>query len=632
MVERDPTFAVKPPTADGVASGQVELLIDGTEIVAVADSPKGSAALTELRSSVGAYNDWLMDQDDNRTAAFPVSVTLEPVEREPVTASDGASDGSDGDGADGDDTDGTGGDTGGTGDGNDGTGDGSGDSGDAGSGGTDGDSASSGGGGLPGGLGGLGGALGGGATTGSPSDIAPPFPFGSLVLAFVFVLPLNFVIQAYGSSILSERLNRRGELMLVSPVTRGDIIAGKTLPYFLGAMGFEVLLTAGLVVFAAEGTTGFVSVLAVIPLVLLFLGATFLAGMFARSFKELTFLTVTITVSLTSYAFVPAIFTDVTPIALISPLTIVVRDIQGQAIGLAEFVFSTLPPLLTAGVLFGLGAGLYREEDMFTQRSVPGKALDALAARIASPWSAAKLSVLLLPFAFVAELVAVAMLFPVVGATGGTGAPLLSSGALVAVLAAAVVVEEITKSLHLYAGFVHRKYARTVANAVVVGSLSGLGFFLAEKLGLIVQLLGTDIPEVQQAAFVTGGAEYGVSPLLALGLLLAPLALHAVTASVSAIVSKPAASAAIPGFRLLAQAYRSQAESAVSDRAIACSRPPPPISRTVSEADISGGPAHESVKVALCALSCVHVRDCPIAFRTDGPVAPLFPGTAVYGL
>jgi len=518
VVDRDATFAVKPPTVDDVRSGKIELLIEGNQVVDVADSPKGSAALTELRSSVGAYNDWLMDQDDNQTAANPVSVTLQYVERVPQEPRD-TDDGSGDDGTTAGDGSGSGGDGG--------SGSTGGDTGGAGSGGTGGESTDSGGGGTLGGLGGLAGSLGSGGSTGSPSDIAPPFPFGSLLLAFVFVLPLNFVIQAYGSSILSERLNRRGELMLVSPVTRADIIAGKTLPYFLGAMAFEGLLTAGLVVFATDGASGFISVLAVIPLVLLFLGATFLAGMFARSFKELTFLTVTITVGLTSYAFVPAIFTDVLPIALISPLTIVVRDLQGQTIGLAEFVFSTLPPLLTAAVMFGLGAGLYREEDMFTQRPVPLKVLDSLSGRIKRPTSAAKLSIILLPFILVTELVAVAMAYPI-----WLGAPEV---AVIFVLVAVAVIEEIAKSIHIYAGFVHRKYERTVASAVLVGSLSGLGFFLAEKLGLIVQLLGTDLPAVQQAAFVTGGAEYGVSPLLALGLLLAPLALHAVTATTSAI-------------------------------------------------------------------------------------------------
>ena len=69
-----------------------------------------------------------------------------------------------------------------------------------------------------------------------------------------------------------------------------------------------------------------------------------------------------------------------TPIALISPLTLVVRDLQGEAVALGEYLFSTGPFCLTAGTLFAMGAGVYREEDMFTQRPVPLEFLDAPAA------------------------------------------------------------------------------------------------------------------------------------------------------------------------------------------------------------------------------------------------------------
>ncbi|MFB6201194.1 MAG: PrsW family intramembrane metalloprotease [Halorhabdus sp.] len=511
VVANDSTFAIREPTPEGIESGQIDVLIEGTQIVATADSPKGRAARSELRTAVERYNDELMGRQNNGTAAFPVSVTLNYVDRGPTT------------GPTSDTTDGGGSDTGGTGP------DSGGDTTDSGTtagrnSGSATDDNGGGGSGSLGTLGGVFGGLGGGGSTGSPSSIAPPFPFGSLVLAFVFVLPLNFVIQAYGSTILSERINRRGELLLVSPVSRGDIVTGKTLPYFLGAMAFEALITVGLLAVGPPDATGWISLLAVTPLVLLFLGATFLGAMFARSFKELTFLTVTITVALTSYAFVPAIFTDVTPIALISPLTLVVRDLQGQAIDLVEFTFSTLPPFLTAVVTFGLGAGLYREEDMFTQRPIPLKVLDSLSARIKRRTSAAKLSILLLPFVLVTELVAVAMLFAVP-----------ESFAIPAILVAVAVIEEIAKSVHLYAGFVHRKYARTLRNAVVVGSLSGLGFFLAEKLGLMVQLLGSDLPAVEEAAFATTAVPATLAPLIAVALLLAPLALHAVTATASAL-------------------------------------------------------------------------------------------------
>jgi RsiW-degrading membrane proteinase PrsW (M82 family) len=246
--------------------------------------------------------------------------------------------------------------------------------------------------------------------------------------------------------------------------------------------------------------------------------------MFARSFKELTFVTVTITVTLTSYAFIPAIFTEVTPIALISPLTIVVRDLQGQAISLGEFAFSTAPPTLTALVLFGLGAGLYREEDMFTQRPIPLKVLDALAGRIHSTYSAMKLSALLLPFVFVAELVAVALLFA------------LGEVSIVLVIAAVAVIEEVAKSLHLYAGYAHERYDRTISAALVVGALSGVGFFLAEKFSLIAQLADLQTIPTGQAAMVTSLIPEGVPLVLVLALLLvAPLVLHVVTASISAL-------------------------------------------------------------------------------------------------
>jgi ABC-type Na+ efflux pump permease subunit len=361
----------------------------------------------------------------------------------------------------------------------------------------------------------LGGASGflGGDTSGSPASISPPFPFASLVLAFAFLVPMNFVIQAYGSSILNERVNRRGELLLVAPISPGDIVAGKTVPYLAGIVGITVLIAA-----AIGG--GPVSVAAVIPIGLLFLASTFVGAMFARSFKELTFVTVTVSVFLTTYTFVPAIFTNVTPIALISPLTLVVRDLGGDAISLGDFAFSVGPILVAAIVMFLLGAGVYREEDMFTQRAVPLKFLDALDSRISRPRSIATLSALSIPFVFIAELLAIAVLFvlPV-----DVTVPL--------VLVAVAVIEELAKSLHVYAAFEKARFARTVRVSLLLGALSGLGFFVGEKFTAIVQLVGLPSLTLGQAAF----APSGIGLATAAGLLVAPLVLHAVTASVTAL-------------------------------------------------------------------------------------------------
>ena len=503
VVDADPTFVVRGTGETAAADGRVAVgegyelvFVDGGLLLAAEGgepTAKSRAALAALRRSVETYNDRLMASEPNATAAFPVDVTLRYVGREhdrEVVAS-GAGTGESESADDGEVAPGSS---------DDGRGEGE-----------DGDGAGAG---SAGGLSPLGVDLfGTGTSTGSPSDIAPPFPFQSLVLAFAFLLPLNFVVQAYSSSVLRERINRRGELLLVAPISPLEIVTGKTLPYLLAAVGLAAVVTASV-------GGGALSVLAVASLSLLFLGTAFLGAMLARSFKELTFVVITASVGLMTFAFVPAIFADVDPLALISPLTLVVRDLTNAAVAPSDVAFATLPSALAAAVLFGLGLGVYREEDMFTQRPVHLKALDALGGRIRSPRSLVGLTAVLIPFVFVAELLAVAMLFAV---PGGLSVPI--------VLVVVAVVEEFAKSVPVLAGFVDGRYPRTNRAALLAGTASGLGFFLGEKLTLVVQLVGLPELRVGSAAFQVGSG----GPLLVGALLLAPLALHVVTASISSL-------------------------------------------------------------------------------------------------
>ncbi|WP_435178264.1 ABC transporter permease subunit [Halorussus sp. AFM4] len=531
-VARDRTFVAVEPSAERFPERIDVLVREGGGVVA-ADTPKGRAALAEFRKTVKRYNDALMAAESDRAAAFPVEVSVRYRAQDLAGAAGGAG---------GARTDGSapvatrttregemrlgGGSGGGTGSGGSGGGGSATASpgGDTGSGGTDGAVRAP-------SVGSSGSLFGGNARAGTPSDIAPPFPFESLVLAFAFVLPMNFVIQAYASTILDERINERGELLLVSPVSRGDIIAGKTLPYFLGMVAIASVTAVGIAVLtpAADGAlavaeTAAASVAAVVPIALLFLASAFVGGMFARSFKELTFVTVTLSVFLTSYAFIPAIFTDVHPIAAISPLTLVVEALQGTAFSLGDYAFSTGPLYLSAGVLFALGAGVYREEDMFTQRSVPLKFLDALDGQITRRRSVAKLSALSIPFVFVGELLVVALLFA-----------LPVSLSMPALLVAIALVEEVAKSVHVYAGFAHSRFERTFRSAAALGLLSGLGFFVGEKATAVAQLVGLPNQALGKAAFGTvTGLGIEASPLVLVGLFLAPLVLHAVTATMTA--------------------------------------------------------------------------------------------------
>ncbi|WP_284031055.1 ABC transporter permease subunit [Halobaculum lipolyticum] len=508
----DPVAASTPLEPVPVGSPAADVYVDDPDpsdraaSVSVADTRKGEAALSTFRAAVEGYNTRLLRAEANQSAAFPVGVTLTYVERASERIGASAGGGAVGGAGDDDDAGGAAGSGGGAG------------GRDAGGEGTDGDGAL----GVPD-FGGAAGPLFGGQPTGSPAEIAPPFPFSSLVLAFAFLVPMNFVIQAYGSTILNERINRRGELLLVAPLSKADIVAGKTLPYAAVALAATTVIAGGVSV-ASGGNGGLLSVAAVFPIALVFLAATFVGAMFARSFKELTFVTVTVSVALTTYAFVPAIFATVTPIALISPLTLVVRDLQGEAVSIGEYLFSTGPFYLVAGTLFAMGTGVYREEDMFTQRAVPLKFLDALAVRLHRPRDVALLSALSIPFVFVAELLAVALLFA-----------LPQAAAVVGLLVVVAVVEEVAKGVAVFAGFHESRFEADLPTALKLGALSGAGFFVAEKATAVVQIVGLGSLPLGEAAFATSGVGADIGVLGGLVLLALPLVLHVVTAAVAAV-------------------------------------------------------------------------------------------------
>lgn len=526
-ITSDSVFSVKSPSRSAFARGDLELLVRGDEI-RVRNTPKGRAAAAELKAVIERYNDRVMRAETDQAAAFPVTVQLKYVERDVGVVLRSQSNGNSvlesGPDASRDREAVTGASTGEPDDSAAATGDT-----------TPADDQS------PRNLlpfDGSAALL--GRTAGTPSQVSPPFPFVSLVLAFAFIVPMNFVIQAYASSILHERGNRRGELLLITPLSRWAIIAGKTLPYFVAMMSIAALTALGI-------GGGIISLAAIVPIALLFLACAFVGALLARSHKELTFVLVTVSVLVTTYAFVPAIFTQVHPIAAISPLSLVVNELEGATVSLRTYLFSTGPVFVASATLFGLGSGLYREEDLFTQRRLPAKMLDALAGPIRSPRSAGVLSLASIPFVLLAELMVVAVLFIL---------PLQIAIPLLFVLMA--IIEETAKSLHVYAGFERSRYSPTLRTAAIVGGWSGLGFFLGEKAAVVVQLVGLPDLDLGRAAFEIGAGLGGASGVVLIGLLLVPLGLHvgtAVLTSVGARKGRTAYAAAFLGAVVIHATY-----------------------------------------------------------------------------
>lgn len=125
---------------------------------------------------------------------------------------------------------------------------------------------------------------------------------------------------------------------------------------------------------------------------------------------------------------------------------------------------------------------------------------------------------------FVAELLAVALLFAL---------PVTVS--IPVLLVTIAFIEELAKSIHLYAGFERGAFARTDRVAVAVGTASAVGFFLAEKATAVVQAVGLTELYVGRAAFGSVAGMEGLPPIAIVGLFFAPLLLHGFATTVAAV-------------------------------------------------------------------------------------------------
>ncbi|MFQ6062854.1 MAG: ABC transporter permease, partial [Methanosarcinales archaeon] len=208
----------------------------------------------------------------------------------------------------------------------------------------------------------------------TPSHFNPPIPFKSVLLSFLFIFPMYFIAQFYAASIMEERINNKGEFLLVSPIHPRNIVLGKMLPYFIMTIillsGISLYVSLGLDLNIVSRILHLVKTLSLlIPVILLFLSTCLFAAIIARSFKELTFILVTISVLLSGYLFFPAMFSNIHAVSSISPMSLVVKMLEqsgcplcGQ-ITLNEYLFSTIPVYLVSAIFLMFSIFIYREED-----------------------------------------------------------------------------------------------------------------------------------------------------------------------------------------------------------------------------------------------------------------------------
>ncbi|VVB87820.1 ABC-2 family transporter protein [uncultured archaeon] len=341
-------------------------------------------------------------------------------------------------------------------------------------------------------------------TLATPSHFNPPVPFKSVVLSFIFIFPVFFIAQFFSASITQERVRRRGELLLASPVSPWQIVFGKLLPYLL----LMLVLMGGITIYIGGNPWMLVILL---PVALMFLSTAFLGAIISRSFKELTFILVFLSVTLSGYIFLPAMFTNIHVISIISPMTLVVRLLENEPVSIGEYIFSTLPFYLVSLLVLMFGIFIYREEDLFTQKTIKSKLLDSLQVfieRIPAPLFF--LGMALIPLVYSAQLIFIVLMFNLP----------IRYGVVIFILLAAFM-EELVKSVGIYTVFSRRMTGITTRNALKAGIYAGTGFFIGEKLILM--------------AVIAGIANSVFGSVMGIGLLIFPFILHVTGTTVASL-------------------------------------------------------------------------------------------------
>ncbi len=307
----------------------------------------------------------------------------------------------------------------------------------------------------------------------TPDELSPTLPFDSIIFVFVFIFPLYFTSQFFMMSVMNERIGRKGEILLSGPLHPLAIIAGKMLPYLAGML----VVSLG-VILAARASL--LILLPLLPVILFFLASALLIGMLARSFKELSFISIFFSTVATSYLFFPSIFANVHVVSLVSPLTLIILQLQGTGFTATDYLYSTSLFFLTSGVLLYIGAVNFNAERLFDLRPFLPRLREFIGSSLSRehPFRSLFLAnLLLIPFVFMLQMMALVILFNL---------PLPLS--LVLLIVAAAFIEELAKSVGVYSLFAPGFSGLPWRIVLLAAAATAAGFLIGEKIFLLAML------------------------------------------------------------------------------------------------------------------------------------------------
>ncbi|MFQ6011923.1 MAG: hypothetical protein ACE5KG_07105, partial [Nitrososphaerales archaeon] len=231
----------------------------------------------------------------------------------------------------------------------------------------------------------------GGQVPTTPSQLAPPLPFTSTIVAVGLLAPTFFLSQMYGNGLMSEKAGAKGRMLLATPLKRFELVAGKTLPYLIIAI-FGTFTITQLQNYFIEGSTriglldGAVMVVLLLPAILMFFAVSLTSVMLSKGFKEATVISVFLSTILSLYLIAPSALPLTFPVSLVSPVTGLMQMTEGGIITVEDFLRSTVPFSIFSLSLFAVAGSLISEESFFVQRKLIPKILDGLELLISREW------------------------------------------------------------------------------------------------------------------------------------------------------------------------------------------------------------------------------------------------------
>jgi len=334
-----------------------------------------------------------------------------------------------------------------------------------------------------------------------PSLMNPPVPLSQVVLAFLYIVPVLFMGIFFNSSFMEEKTNRKLNILMSTPVTPFDVIAGKMLPY----VAFSLVIVIGITLYL--GGDLLLSLAIFLPVILFIFAIYLMVSLIYRTFKDQTFFSMAAITFVTGYLVLPALFTGINNVSYISPLTLAVQMYRGESFTLTEYVLSTAPMYLVFALSMFVGVRIFNEEYLMGFGPLYRKAADAIYLSINKDHlyiSIAILSLLLIPAVFMVQMIIaiLSLMVPV------SLPPMVF---LAILLALCVLVEEVAKSAGIVTLLDNKKVssARTV---LLLSAASAIGFFIGEKVLLFLSL---SVVSNVLLLDVLGSADLLILPLIA---------------------------------------------------------------------------------------------------------------------